>query len=148
MASLLHPYLISYFQKFTDADTLYLHHRDIYDRIIHKRIANFPSYLGPIVFLVLLEINLDYRVRLTPSFINCFLTIQGGMIARTLEHSHVHDKFFEEYLLDPVHGGKYVLDGSKYALVARFLLDCFIQPCSEQEFFGQVVLLRKLSLKY
>jgi hypothetical protein len=70
------------------------------------------------------------------------------MNLHTAEDSRVHDKFLEEYFFDPVHGGKYVLDGSKYALVARFLLDCFIQPCSEQEFFGQVVLLRKLSLEY
>ena len=45
-----------------------------------------------------------------------------------------------ESLSHPVHAGKYVLDGQKYALAARFLLDHFIQPSSEEYFLRQVVL--------
>jgi hypothetical protein len=45
-----------------------------------------------------------------------------------------------ESLSHPVHAGKYVLDGQKYAVAARFLLDHFIQPSSKEYFLRQVVL--------
>ena len=47
----------------------------------------------------------------------------------------------EEFFTDPARAGTYVIDGPKYALVARFLLDCFIEPCPEQRFLEQVVFL-------
>ena len=111
--------------------------------------ANVPLYFGPIVFLALIEMDPDYGARMTLNFIDYFLTIEGAMIARAMRgftESYVHDKFLEEYLTDPVRRRKYVLDGPQYALVGRFLLDCFIQPCPEQEFPRQVVSLPKLSL--
>jgi hypothetical protein len=45
-----------------------------------------------------------------------------------------------ESLSHPVHAGKYVLDGQKYAVAARFLLDYLIQPSSEEYFLRQVIL--------
>ena len=39
-----------------------------------------------------------------------------------------------EFLTDPGRAGEHALDGPKCALVAKFLLDCFILPCSEYNF--------------
>ena len=61
-----------------------------------------------------------------------------------LAHPVPYDVLLGEFLTDPNRAGKYVLDGSKYALVARFLLDGFLQPCPELE---QVVSWHKLSLE-
>ena len=88
-------------------------------------------HLGSIVYVVLIEMGPNYAARSTASYIDHFLTSEGGMIAGG---SFVHSKFFKEYLTDPVRGRMYVLDGPEYALVAAFFLDCFIQPCSQQEF--------------
>ena len=112
-----------------------------------KRIADFPLSLGSIVYLVLIEMDPDFAT-LTPNFIYYFLTFEGGKIMHGMRSSLTYGKLLDEYLTDPVCGEKYVLDGPKYALVARFLLDCFIQPSSEKEFLRQVVSVRKISLKY
>jgi hypothetical protein len=94
--------------------------------------------LGSIFFQLLIEMDPNYSAKLTPRFLDYLLTMKGGTIVRELD-SCDNDKFLEEYLTDPVRAGKYVLDGSKYALVARFLLDCFIEPCSECEFLAHVI---------
>ena len=39
-----------------------------------------------------------------------------------------------EFLTDPGRAGEHALDNPKCALVATFLLDCFIWPCSERNF--------------
>jgi len=41
-----------------------------------------------------------------------------------------------EFLTDPGRAGEHALDGPKYALVAKFFLDCFILPCSEHKFLA------------
>ena len=160
--SILRSYLTSYFQKFTDAHDLYLHHRNIYDSIIHQRIAKIPLDLGSIIFLVFIASPLLDRHSFGWIFINYFSPVEG----RTLENyaalsfssvdlyearqlsSASFDLLLGEFLTDPNRAGKYVLDGSKYALVARFLLDCFLQPCPEQAFLRQVVSRHKLSFEY
>ena len=73
----------------------------------------------------------NYAARFTASYIDYFLTSEGGLIAGG---SFVDSRFFKEYLTDPVRGRKYVLEGPEYALVAAFFLDCFIRPYSQQEF--------------
>ena len=138
---------------------LYLHHRNIYDSVIHQRIAKFPSDLGSFVFLVLTIASPLLNV-ISWTFIDHFPPAKGRTLENYLAlscnsvhprmslvfHSDLHDVLLEEFLTDPNRAGKYVLDDSKYALVARFLLDCFLQPCPEQEFLEQVVSWHKLSL--
>ena len=138
---------------------LYLHHRNIYDGIIHQRIANLPLplSLGSVVFLILTASRLlDKNCLLGRTFIKHFPP------GRTLENYSalsfysintraplvLYNVLLGEFLTDPNRAGKYVLDGSKYALVARFLLDGFLQPCPKQAFFRQVDFWHKLSLEY
>ena len=146
-----------YLQKFTDIRDLYLHHRNIYDSILRQRIADCPLDLGFFVFLVLISSPLAGN-DLGWSFINHFPPVEGrtqnnysalyfNSRSRT-GHLVPYDALLGEFLTDPIRAGKYVLDGSKYALVARFLFDCFIQPCLEQEFLEQVGSWHKLLLQY
>jgi hypothetical protein len=154
--------LILYLQKFTDTDDLYLHHRNIYDSIIRQRIAKFPLDLGSFVFLVLIASPLFDKNNFAWELIHHFPPVEGrtqdNYTALCFSHPQVLrifndlpypalDTFLGEFLTDPIRAGKYVLDGTKYALVARFLLDCFIQPCPEQAFLEQVVSWYKLSLE-
>ena len=144
-----HSSLIFYFQKFTDTEELYLHHRNIYDSIIRERIANFPLDLGFTVFMVLIEMGAKVgKASLALDFIDYFPTVKGG-IARnystlsfdlTKTKSVTHDccVLLGKFLTDPVRGGNYFIDSSRYALVAKFLLDCFIEPCPERKFLEQV----------
>lgn len=140
--------LIFYFQKFTDTEELYLHHRNIYDSIIRERIANFPLDFGFTVFMVLIEMEASVgEGELALDFIDYFPTAEGGDIARNDNYSTLSFDPTEsgsldrsccvllgEFFTDPVRGGSYVIDGPKYALVAGFLLDCFIEPCPERKF--------------
>jgi hypothetical protein len=153
--------LNSYFQKFTDTHDLYLHHRNIYDSIIRQRIADCPLNLGTFVFLVLITSPPFGGNGLTSSFINYFPPVEGRSLENysalffhsvhprrpQLFHPFPYDALLGEFLTNPNRAGKYVLDGSKYALVARFLLDCFLQPCPEQAFLEQVVSWHKFSLE-
>ena len=151
-----HSYLIFYFQKFTDTEELYLHHRNIYDSIIRERIANFPLDLGFIVFVVLIEMKASVgRGSLRLRFLDYFTTLGVGnarnystlsfhpmytlhpMVTGTLSRSCC--MLLGDFFTDPVRGGNYVIDSPKYALVAKFLLDCFIEPCPERKFLEQVV---------
>jgi hypothetical protein len=59
-----------------------------------------------------------------------------GHFHTTLEYSLL----LQESLHRPVHAGKYVLDGQKYAFVARLLLNYLIEPSSGEYFLRQVVL--------
>ena len=139
---------------------LYLHHRNIYDSIIHQRIAKFPLNLGSVVFLVLTASPLlDRNCLVGRTFIKHFspdrilenysaLTALSFYSMHTLATVVPYNVLLGEFLTDPNRAGKYVLDGSKYALVARFLLDGFLQPCPEQAFFEQVDFWHKLSLEY
>ena len=142
MVRLLHHfYLISYFQKFTDTGELYLHHRNIYDSIIRERIANFPLDLGFIVSMVSIEMAANIGLGWRFSYINYFPTVEGG-IARILSFDWMATRsmcssccmLLRDFFTDPVRAGGYVIDGPKYALVARFLLDCFIEPRPERKF--------------
>ena len=143
-------YLFLYLQKFTDTEELYLHHRNIYDGIIHKRIADFPLDAGFLFYLVLIEMGRHFY----PNYLDLSCTdpleVEDGIlpIHSALSFNSKRDFFMtpDYYLLlgeslsQPVHAGKYVLDGQKYALAARFLLDYFIEPSLEDNFVWQVVL--------
>jgi hypothetical protein len=143
---------------FTDMHDLYLHHRNIYDRIIRQKIANLPLDLGSSVILVLIA-SLPLRTSpLTWNFIDYFPPAKGHTQDNysalyfkppaRICYRVGYNPLLDEFLTDPIRAGKYVLDGSKYALVARFLLDCFIHPCPKQAFLEQVVSWHKLSLEY
>lgn len=115
--------------------------------MIHKRIADFPldSDLGFIVFLVLVLMQPHlYREEFASHFISYFPTVESSIARNYSKPTDAMDyrdhPLLKEFFTDPVRAGKYVLDGPKYALVARFLLDCFIQPYSERKFLEQVVL--------
>jgi hypothetical protein len=143
-------YLFLFLQKFTDTEQLYLHHRNIYDGIIHKRIADLPLDAGSVFYLALIEM----LPKITPklSGLSC-----QWINPSNIEDSIVHLTLFSdstrcsvmtpdyglllgESLTHPVHAGKYDLDGQKYALAARFLLDHLIKPSSKEFLFRQVVL--------
>ena len=145
-----------YFQKFTDTEELYLHHRNIYDSIIRERIENFPLDFGFIVFMVLIEMGARVGGETPPeslalNFMDYFPTVEGGiasnystlsfgpMETRNMRMSPSCCVLLGEFFTDPVRGGNYFIDGPKYALVARFLLDCFIEPRPERKFLEQVV---------
>ena len=103
--------------------------------------------------MVLVEMGArDGGERLALNFIGYFPTVEGG-IARnysTLSFEPMETEATEgltysccvllgEFFTDPVRGGNYSIDGPKYALVSRFLLDCFIEPHPEDHFLRQVV---------
>jgi hypothetical protein len=115
--------------------------------------------LGTFVFLVLIASPALFdKTIFASNLIHHFPPVQGrtwdnylalSFIPECCDYSPVPDDvLLKEFLTDPIRAGKYVLDGSKYALVARFLLDCFIQPCPEQAFLEQVVSWHKLLLEY
>jgi len=147
---LQHSYLFLYLQKFRDTEELHLHHRNIYDGVIHKRIADFPLDAGFVFYLVLIEMLPHFNA--THFALRCTdpLNVNDGI-------RHIHSTLWfkltprfpltrdyclllGESLSHPVHAGKYVLDGQKYALAARFLLDYVIQPSSKEYLLRQVVL--------
>jgi len=122
-------------------EDLYLHHRDIYDRIMRKRIADLPLDLGSIVGLFFLRLH-PGTTEFYGYFTDCFPAVKGGL-------SHIYQKLYfrppgsfalplnsrprslkllTEFLTNPGRAGEYALDGPKCALVAKFLLDCFILP--------------------
>ena len=100
--------------------------------------------------MVLIEMKASVGMaRLTLEFIDYFPTVEGG-IARNYSALSFDPMdtgsltpsccvLLGDFFTDPVRGGNYVIDSPKYALVARFLLDCFIEPCPERKFLEQVV---------
>ena len=123
-------YPIHCLQKFTDAEDLYLHHRNIYDGIMRKRIADFPLDFGSILDLVL--VGLHRKIGLA---FNLYFTDYFPALYFQSQHNSVDSDYamlLTEFLTDPDRAGEYAIDGPKCALVARFLLDCFIPPCSER----------------
>jgi len=132
--------------KFTDTEDLYLHHRNIYDRIMRKRIADLPLDFGSIVGLVLagLHPNIGLLLNSNKYFTHYFPAVEGGLprIYSTLHFQQLpnssgshYKMLLTEFLNDPGRAGEHALDGPKCALVARFLLDLLIAPCSEHNFF-------------
>ena len=132
-------------QKFADTVDLYLHHRNIYDRIMRKRIADFSLDFGSIVGLVLaagLRPNIGL-LSFSKYFSDYFPAVEGGFsrIYQTLyfrppgiQSGSRYPILVTEFLTNPGRAGEHALDGPKCALVAGFLLDCFIPPCSERNF--------------
>ena len=102
--------------------------------------------------MVLIEMNARVgrdRERLALNFMDYFPTVEGGIKSHYSTLSF-YPRWSEsigsssyvllgEFFTDPVRGGNYFIDGPKYALVSRFLLDCFIEPCPECKFLKQVV---------
>jgi hypothetical protein len=143
--SLFHQsYLIHCLQKFTDTEDLYLHHRNIYDRIMRKRIADVSLDLGSIVGLALAGLHPDMHLsQFNKSFTPRFPAVEGGLL-RFYQKLHFRTLNLQPYsysqmlltgfLTDPGRAGEHALDGPKCVLVTRFLLDCFIPPCSERNF--------------
>ena len=111
---------------------------------MHKRLADLSLDFGSIVGLVLagLQPNMGRSV-FNKSFTHYFPAVEGGLsrIYQTLHFNRLgyfpdsqYPMLLTEFLTDPGRAGKHALDGPKCALVARFLLDCFIPPCSECNF--------------
>ena len=101
--------------------------------------------------MVLIEMGARVgKASLALDFMDYFPTVEGGIASHysTLSFCPRKAEFLNssccvllgEYFTDPVRGGNYFIDGAKYALVARFLLDCFVEPCPERKFLKQVVL--------
>ena len=138
-------------QKFTDTEDLYLHHRNIYDRIMCKRIADSPLDFGSIVGLVLAGMHPKIGLsKFNEYFTGYFPAVKGGLfliyqklyfrpLVPALPVGYFPDSRYlmllTEFLTDPGRAGEHAFDGPKCALVARFLLDCFILPCLERNFF-------------
>ena len=106
--------------------------------------------LGFIVFMVFIEMQASVGgAELTLEFIDYFPTVKGSIARNYLTLSfnptettiltHSCCVLLGEFFTDPVRGGNYFIDSPKYALVASFLLDCFIEPCPERKFLKQVV---------
>ena len=142
--SLFHQsYLIYCLQTFTDTEDLYLHHRNIYDSIMCQRIADVSLNLGSFVGLAIGGLRPDIQLsKFNKSFTAHFPAVEGGL-------SYIYQKLYfhwldyqpypyslmlTEFLTDPGRAGEHALDGTKCALVTKFLLDCFISPCSERNF--------------
>ena len=139
--SLFHQsYPIHCLQKFTDTEDLYLHHRNIYDRIMRRRIADVSLDLVSIVSLALgLHPNI-HLLKFIESFTACFPAVEGGLM-RIYQQLFFHSEpvkqychMLTEFLTDPGRAGEHAIDGPKCARVTRFLLDCVISPCSERNF--------------
>ena len=135
--------LIHCLQKFTDTHTedLYLRHRNIYDRIMRQRIADLPLDFGSIVGLFLVGWNFRSLLDFDGSFTDRFPAVEGGLlrICQTLYFKRLapisdlrYQLLLTEFLTDPGRAGEHALDCPKCALVTKFMLDCFIPPCSER----------------
>ena len=129
-------------------EDLHLHHRNIYDRIMCKRIADRSLDFGSIVgLLVCLGMHPHNGLwAFGEYFTNYFLTLAGGIWTNypTLyfrqpgynpgyKPSSRSVKLLTQFFIDPGRAGEHALDGPKCALIARFLLDCFIPRCSERD---------------
>src|SRR5271170_6573911 len=80
--SLFHQsYPIHCLQKFTDREDLYLHHRNIYDRIMRKRIAYLPPDFESIVGLVLVGLKpyIGWLSNFIQYFTDYFPAVVGGL---------------------------------------------------------------------
>ena len=108
-----------------------------------KKIADFPLDFRSIIGLVLAGLHPNIGLwKFNEYFTDYFPAVEGGLsrIYQTLYFRPL-DRFSDsrylmlltEFLTDPGRVGN-ALDGPKCALVARFLLDSFILPCSERNF--------------
>ena len=113
---------------------------------MRKRIADVSLDLGSIVGLALGLRPKIHLFKFNKSFTAHFPAVKGGLLRiyqtlyfRTLDFERVEQyshsqMLLTEFLTDPGRAGEHTLDSSKCALVTRFLLDCFIPPCSERSF--------------
>ena len=113
---------------------------------MRKRIAPLHLDFGSIVGVVL--VGLHRRFGLS-KFNHCFTdyspAVEGDplRIYQTLyfqSPDSVLDprsvKLVMDFLIDPGRAREHALDGPKCALVAKFVLDCFIPPVSVHKFVG------------
>ena len=111
---------------------------------MRKRIADFPLDFGSIVGVVLAGLHPHMGLlKCQEYFTDYFPAVEGGLLCiyqtlyfRPLDYNSDSDyvMLLTEFLTDADRAGKHALDGPKCALVARFLLDFFIVPCSEFTF--------------
>ena len=124
---------------------------------MRKRIADFSVDFGSIVGLALAGLHPNISELLNKPFTDYFPAVESGLlrIHQTLWLRHLaHTRgslrsipldyypssdshylvLLTEFLTDPGRAGEHALDGPKCALVAKFLLDCFVPPCSERNF--------------
>jgi hypothetical protein len=149
--SLFHQsYTIHRLQKFTDPEDLHLHHHNIYNSIMRKRIADFSLDSGFIVGLVLAGLRSKILIsNLNVYFTDYFSAVEGGLwhIYQTLHFEVGRQRGFipdptylmllTEFLADPGRAGEHAIDGPKCALAASFLLDfLLIRPSSERNING------------
>ena len=113
---------------------------------MRKRIADLPLYVGSIVGLFFVGLHSDiglwdfnqYFTDYSPAFegglSHIYQTLYFRRPCYTGKRSSRSVKLLTEFLTDPGRVGEHAVDGPKCALVARFLLDCFIPPCSGRNF--------------
>ena len=100
---------------------------------MHERIADVPLDLGFLICLVLIEMQARDDLGRIPSSLSHYFPSLNYDIMRPFSSlcfgqtpiGHGYCALLAEHFSNPVHGGKYVLDGPRYALVARSFLDFF-----------------------
>ena len=121
-------------QGFSNTDGLYLHHRGVWDEILHKRLSTIESdtIANAIVASVYVDVNGLDPYSILGIFDTVFIRqISTPLVAdvhewfeTTLYHYlPTYNKTYRELLLeflgDPVRAGKYLLDGTKFATLGR-----------------------------
>ena len=112
---------------------------------MRKRIEDVPLDLGSIVGLVLAGFHSDIGLLDFNEYFADHVPAVGDRLSRIYPTLYFRPlgyrpssrcvKLLTEFLTDPGRAGEHALDGPKYALVARFLLDLLIRPYSERNFF-------------
>ena len=109
---------------------------------MRKRIADISLDLGSIVYLVLAGWHRHIRFG-SEHFLEFFPAVERDLFTRIIQKlffkpsdsgQDSYSQMLTEFLTDPGRAGEHALDGPKFALVTRFLLDCFIPPFSEWNF--------------
>ena len=108
---------------------------------MRKRIADVSLDLGSIVGLAIGGLRPNIQLlKFNKIFMAHFPAVEGGLlrIYQTLYFRTLDDRRYSysqmlltEFLTDAGRAGEHALDGPKCALIARFLLDFFIRPCTE-----------------
>jgi hypothetical protein len=127
---LQHSHLFLYSQKFTETEELYLHHRNIYDGVIHKRVADIPLNAELVCYLVLIAMLPHFRGKILHFTWTDPLNVQDGIlqIHSTLRFNPMQDfsmtlaygQLLEESLSHPVHAGSMSLTANDTLLLPVF----------------------------
>jgi len=138
-------------QGFSNADGLYLHHRGVWDEILHKRLAEIESdtianaivasaytdslYPDGISAILVTMFKLQTSTPLVPDVCMWLETTSADYFYAS---DAMHRKLLLEFLGDPIRAGKYVVDGTKLATLAKILLDYLVRPPDNKDTQRQV----------